>query len=403
MALLAANAVSVVGNQLTLLAIPWFVLQSTGSAAKTGLVAFFGTLPLFIAGFFGGTLVDRLGFKRASILADLASGMAVALVPLLYRTIGLAFWQLLTLVFLRTLFDTPGFTARQSLLPDLVNAAGMPLERANAAYQAIQQLATLLGPPSAGLLIVAMGTSNVLWLDAASFIVSAGLVALGIPPVSRVSQTEDRAQRSYLAELLDSLRFIRRNRLVRAIVSVVALVNFLISPLLAVVLPVYANQIFGSAVDLGLIFAGFGAGGLAGAALYGAIGRHLPRRATFIGAFLIAGIPLWVLAATPPVLVTVGALALLGVASGPINPLLMTITQERVPADLRGRLFGMLFAVGFVGQAPGMLLAGYLLTVIHLQATLVAIALAYLAVTISLLINPAFHEMDRPVAAADGA
>ena len=82
-ALLAANGISTVGNMLTLLAIPWFVLQTTGSAAKTGLTGAFAVLPLALAAFFGGALVDRVGFKRLSVAADLASGLTVASIALL--------------------------------------------------------------------------------------------------------------------------------------------------------------------------------------------------------------------------------------------------------------------------------------------------------------------------------
>ena len=68
--LYAANAISFVGNNLTTLAIPWFVLVTTGSAARTGITFFFSITPIVIAGFFGGTIVDRLGYKRTSIIAD---------------------------------------------------------------------------------------------------------------------------------------------------------------------------------------------------------------------------------------------------------------------------------------------------------------------------------------------
>src|SRR3990172_12804171 len=86
--LFTANAVSLVGNVFSMIAIPWFVLQTTGSAAQTGVTGFFTILPVVLAGFLGGTLIDRLGYKRTSIVADLASGVTVALIPLLHFTVG---------------------------------------------------------------------------------------------------------------------------------------------------------------------------------------------------------------------------------------------------------------------------------------------------------------------------
>ena len=131
--LLSANAVSQVGDLMAMVAIPWFVLETTGSAARMGLTGAAIGIGTVLAGIFGGPLVDRAGFKRTSVFADLASGMAVALVPLLHTTaVGLAFWQLLLLVFLRSLFTTPGRGARRALMPDLAGTARMPLTRANA-------------------------------------------------------------------------------------------------------------------------------------------------------------------------------------------------------------------------------------------------------------------------------
>ena len=69
-------------------------------------------LPTVLGALLGGAPLDRLGRKRASVLADLASGASVAAIPLLYHTVGLAFWQLLVLVFLGALLDAPGNTAR---------------------------------------------------------------------------------------------------------------------------------------------------------------------------------------------------------------------------------------------------------------------------------------------------
>src|SRR6266540_7286317 len=115
--LFIANAISLVGSVFSLIAIPWFVLQTTGSATQTGITGFFNVLPVVLAGFFGGTLVDRLGYKRTSIIADIASGITTALIPLLYFTIGFEFWQLMVLVFLGALLDTPGSTARSALVP----------------------------------------------------------------------------------------------------------------------------------------------------------------------------------------------------------------------------------------------------------------------------------------------
>src|SRR5215212_9523909 len=139
--LLAAAGISQAGNMLTMLAIPWFVLETTGSAARSGVTAAVEAIAVVVAGFFGGALVDRLGHKRTSIVADLASGVTVALIPLLYHTVGLAFWQLLVLVFLGALLDTPGWTARRSLYEVVARLGDVDLERTNTAAMMVGRTA----------------------------------------------------------------------------------------------------------------------------------------------------------------------------------------------------------------------------------------------------------------------
>ena len=398
--LLTANAVSNVGNMLALVAIPWFVLQTTGSASKTGIVAAMTALPTIIAGVFGGTIVDRTGFKRMSILADIASGSAVALIPLLNRTVGIQFWALMLLVFLGALFDAPGGTARQSLLPDLAESAGMPLERANAAYTAIERGSMLLGPPLAGVLIALFSASNVLLIDAATFAFSAVVIVAFIPSPAPRAAAEESSER-YYAQLGESFRFVLGDRLIFTMLIIVALVNFISAPLFDVIFPVYARTIYGSAVDLGIMMAGFGLGAVVGTLAYGAIGHRVSRRLTFLSAFLLSMIPTWVLVMTPQLAVTVAALAVIGIAAGPINPLLMTIFQERTPATMRGRLFGMIMAISWVAMPAGMLAAGLLIQYGSLQLTLGLIAGAFALTTIGVLVNPTLRTLDAPQSASD--
>jgi MFS family permease len=402
-AMLGATGLSMVGNIITFLAVPWFVLQTTGSAARTGLTGGVVVLGMVLGGFFGGPLVDRLGFRRASIVADLASGLTVALIPLLYLTVGLAFWQLLVLVLLGTCLDTPGMTARQSLIPDLAGRAGMPVERANSALQAIESSSDLLGPPLAGTLIAILGPSNVLFLDAATFALSAAMIAGAVPrPVLKPAHKAP--SDGYFANLLAGLRFIRGEQLILSIVIVAVITNFLDSPIFLVILPVYADANFGSAVILGIMFAGFGAGSLMGTLLFGALGHRLPRRVTLIACWVVVGLPFWVLATTPSLPVTVAALAISGFAAGPLNPLIFTVVQERTPEHLRGRVIGALWALALAASPLGVVLTGYLLEAVGLTLILAGVAAGYLVVTLSMLFNPALREMDeRPRFAEDAA
>jgi MFS family permease len=406
-ALFLSEAISVTGNVMALIAIPWFVLEQSGSAALTGIVAFFTTLATVVASFFGGTLVDRLGFRRMSVVSDVASGASIAAIPVLHWTMGgIDTWLLITLVFVGALLDAPGIAARSSMLPDLAAISGTPLERATGLSQAIRRGATMLGAPIGGALILLVGTSGVLVVDAVSFGVSALLIGLLTPAVrhSRADEATDAAARpGYLADLLAGLRFIWGDRLARAIVATIMLTNFLDAPVFAVILPVYVREVYGSAVQLGVLLGAFGAAALVSSLVFGAIGPRMPRRLTFGLSFVVVGLPFWILALAPPFPVAVAASALVGLAAGPINPIISTVMYERVPAEMRGRVIGPLTAGAWVAMPVGMLMAGFVSEAFGVIATLAGIAAAYLVVTATIFINPAMREMDRRPAEEPGA
>jgi MFS family permease len=389
-ALYTADAISLTGNAVAQIAIPWYVLTTTGSATLTALVVFFNFVPIVLAAFFGGVVVDRLGFRAASIVADLASSAAVAAIPLLAATVGVEIWQLMILVFAGALLDAPGATARAALFPDIVALAGVPMERASGLRSGIQQGAQLIGAPLGGVLVAAVGATAALWIDAASFLVSAAIVVLLVPRPRHEAQAP---RGRFFAELGEGLRFIWSRRLVRAIVLMVLLSNLIEAPG-SVVLAVFARDEYGSAADFGLLVGALGGAALAGALGYSLVGHRLPRRKTFLVCF--AGVPIGylALAAQPTLPVAIAALVLAGFAAGPINPLLFTVQTEIVPAELRGRVFGAIRAGAWAAIPLGILLGGLLVSAIGAPATFLVMGVLLATVIGYGFLNPAFREMD---------
>jgi MFS family permease len=393
-ALYVADSISLAGNAVAQLAIPWFVLTTTGSAALTALVVFFNFLPIVLAAFFGGVIVDRLGFRTTSVVADLASAAAVAAIPLLHTTVGIELWQLMALVFLGALLDAPGATARAALFPDVVELAAVGMERASGIRSGIQRGSILVGAPIGGVLVAEFGATTALWLDAASFLVSAALVSLFVP---RPAPSADAVTSGrFLSELAEGMRFIWDRRLVRALVLTVLLTNFLDAPF-PVVMAVFAQEEFGSAADLGLMYGVFGGAALAGALAYSAVGHRLPRRRTFVCCFALLPLVYLTMASLPSLPVALTALAVVGFAAVPINPLLFTVQTEIVPAHLRGRVFGAVRAGAWAAIPLGVLIGGALVGTIGVAATFLAIGIGYAAVVGYGFFNPAFREMDRSV------
>ena len=392
--LFTANAISLVGNVFTLIAIPWFVLQTTGSATKTGITGFFNILPVVLAGFLGGTIVDRLGYKRTSIISDLASGVTTALVPILYFTIGLQFWQLMILVFLGALLDTPGNTARDALLPELAEQAGMPIERVTSLTHVIERSARMVGAPLVGLLISLIGTANVLWLDAASFFISAGIVWMLIPAFTAHAGKRSESG-NYLGELKEGLQFIARDALILSIVIMVMLTNFLDAIFGGVLQPVYVKQVYGNALNLGLLISANGAGAVIGGLIYAVIGQRLPRHATFVGAFVLTGFRFWVYALYPHVWVLIVVTLFTSIGAGPLNPIIGAIEFERIPASMRGRVFGTITAGAWIAMPLGMLLGGVLTDRLGTFIMMIGLAITFFITTGSMAFIPAMKEMNR--------
>lgn len=393
--LFAANAISLVGNVFTMIAIPWFVLQTTGSATQTGITGFFTILPVVLAGFLGGTLIDRLGYKPTSILSDLASGVTTALVPILFFTVGLEFWQLMVLVFLGALLDAPGSTARSALLPELAEQAGMPIERVTSLTHVIERSARMIGAPLAGLLIGIVGTANVLWLDAASFFISAGIIWLMIPRIQVSTNRGEPGSGKYFDELKEGLRFVRADQLILSMVIMVMLLNFLDAIFGGVLQPVYVNEVYGNAFNLGLLIAANGAGAVIGGLIFAAVGHRLPRHATFVGAFMLTSFRFWVYALYPPILVLVLTTLICSIGAGPLNPIIGAVEFERIPPHMRGRVFGAITAGAWVAMPLGMLLGGILTQNLGTFVMMIGLAVTYFITTLSMAFIPAMKEMNR--------
>lgn len=403
-ALMAANTVAQVGHMMTAVAVPWLVLETTGSAAQVGLVGAAIAIGAIVPALLGGPLVDRLGLRRTSVAADLICCVTVASIPALHLLGVLEFWQLVVLVFILSSCNSQGDTGRFALIPGLARRAAMSLERSNATDRAIARAGQLIGPLLAGVLIPVIGPANVLFVDAGTFAVSAMLVSFGVPSaVAALSGSEQRStMRNYRAALSEGLRFVIGNRLVLSIILLCLVGNFFDVPLLTVVLPVYAKEIFGSPQSLGLMLGSLAAGTLAGTILFGAFGQKLPRRQLFLwGWLLVVLITYGALSATVPLTAIVLAGVVGGLAAGPINPILETVLQENTPPQLMGRVFAAFLAFAQAGIPFGAAIAGFAIERAGLIPTIAAGATVYVLVIVLMFLNPALRRMDARVAAKE--
>jgi predicted MFS family arabinose efflux permease len=391
--LIAANAISLIGNVLATVAVPWFVLETTGSAAKTGIAAFFTTLPLAFGALFGGTIADRLGHRVASVATDLFSAAAIAGIPLLYGLGLLEFWHLVTLVFVTSLFDAPGQSAREALVPQLAEQSGRSLERATSLWVSTEHIAYVVGAPVAGVLIAAVGAANVLWLDAASFALAAMLVAVGV----RAARPGADERRRYLDDLREGIRFLVGDRVLRFFLFAASTGNMLAAPIALVFLPVYANDVVGSATALGLCVAAYGLGGIGGAILLEPIVRIFGRTRAYLLSWILWVAVYFAIAALPPLPVMLAVLLSTGVSvAAPVEAL---IRQERTPPHLRARVFATYMAALTLAAPLGVVAAGFLVEAIGLQRAMLAVATVN-ALGALVFVRPAARSVQAATSAA---
>ncbi|GAB2788497.1 macrolide resistance MFS transporter Mrx(A) [Amycolatopsis magusensis] len=374
---------------MTLVAVPWFVLDTTGSGAQTGMVAAAEAVGLLLSVALAGPLVDRYGGRRMSVLADLFTAAAVAAIPLAHSTIGLSLPVLLVLSLAIGAGRSPARTAKQVLLP----VTGVRIERGASAQEAVQRLGDLLGAPAGGVLIAVLSPPPVLLLDAATLVLAAALVGFFVPR----GQTSSRRGSGYLQELRESVVALRRDRLLLAVCLMCAATNALGIGLFTVLLPAYGTLVWHDSTLVGLVIAGSGAGGVLGSLLFGWLGRRWRRWPTYTLCFLLCGPPAFVLiAADLPPAVLVAAIALTAMANGPLNPLLAAVKFDRVRPELRGRVFGAISSVALAAMPLGNLLAGVLMDLAGLTAASLALGGAYLLITLCPLLFRVWRQLDAP-------
>jgi MFS family permease len=396
---LTAESISLCGTRLSMVAIPWFVLTTTGSATMTGLVAFAEMAPYVVAKAAGGPLLDRLGPARVSVVADVASAGVVLSIPVLDGLGLLSFPVLMVVVALAGLLRGPGDAAKAAIIPEVVDATGVPMERATGLHSAAERLASTAGAALAGLLVAVLGPVNALLLDAATFAVAAALIAATAPP--HVPPPVEDEETGYLTRLRQGWDFLRGDSVLVAMTVMISITNLLDQAYVVVLVPVWAYQSGQGVEAVGLLFAVFAAAATAGAVLASATLHRLPRYATYLIAFLVCGAPRFVvLAFDAPLWAVLATGAVGGFAAGFINPLLGAVIFERIPRHLVGRVSSLNTALCWAGIPFGGLVGGACVAAIGLSPALLVLGGAYFAATMLPAVQPAWRTLDSPPASA---
>jgi len=375
LALLVAEVVSGIGSRMTYLALPWFVLVTTHSPSKMGLVLAAELLPMAILGIPSGAVVGRLGARTTMLVSDLVRVPLMAALPVLHAAGLLTYPLLLVLVAAFGCFWAPYFAAQRTILPELLGDDERMLAQANSVVEGATSTSALLGPPIAGVLIVAFGASNVIYIDAATFLFSFLVVLLFVSGRRRtVAEGES-------GGVLAGIRFFVRDSLMGPLVSVIVLFNAL-GQMLVASLPVLAFQRYGDAKVAGWLFTAFGVGGILGTIVaFKLVTKVEPLRLASAAVLGIA-LPIWVLALDVPLAPMLAAIGISAICGPLVNAPFFGMLTTRTPAALLPKVMTAVITLATVAGPIGLVIVGPLIEHAGLSPTFAVIAAGETAVSL---------------------
>jgi MFS family permease len=351
--LFSAELVSLTGSSMTLLALPWFVLATTGSTAKMGWVLAARVAPQALLGIPAGSLIAWLGAKRTILVADAARGPLMSIIPILFWTGHLSFAALLVVTFAVGTFTAPYAASAALVVPEVVGDDERLVARAGAIVGTSTQITQIAGPVLAGVLISITSPANVLVVDGATFVFSFLTILLTV----RVGKRAEQAPQA--RGLLAGVRFLLRDSLLGPIVLAACVLNFVVPGLLVGLNTLAFFHFHSNAHVAGFFYGSLGVGALAGAIL----AQHLTKTVDLLKisalALVAMPLPVWLLSIAlpwPVVVVVVGAFSFF---TPLVNAPLIGVFTVRVPPALRPKAMTAMLSSATLAGPLGYLLAGF--------------------------------------------
>lgn len=358
-ALLVSELISSVGSLMSVVALPWFVLETTGSAGKMGLVLAAEAAPLALLFVASGRVAARLGPRRALLLCDFVWALTIGAIPTLHSAGALSFGLLLVLSFVAGVPWAAHYGSQDALVAELAGATQVGIARAKAVFQTVARLAYFVGPVIGGILLAASSASVVLAVDAISFGISFAIVAVFVRDEGQ-AVTDDP-----VPAIAGGLAFIRRDPTLRVITGAQMMSQAAFMAMTAAI-PALAFTVYDRDAELaGTLLGAWGGGAMLGGVIaFRLVGSYEPLRLG-AAAWLLQAVPLWAMIASPAPAWAVAALGLSGLGNGIRVPPIAGVATELIPKALRPETLtvssALVLGAGFAGlllTAPAISVAG---------------------------------------------
>jgi MFS family permease len=353
---------SAIGDALTRVALTWFVFEETKSAQALGVLTIAYTAPILIGGFLAGPLLDRFSARRVMIVDNLVRGVAFAALPVLRALDVLEVWHVYIFAAIYGSLMMISLAGGPTLIPSIVRED--QLETANALETLSFTLSGVIGPPLAGLLIVWIGTINVVVIDALSyFAFAAMLLAVSVTETRHLPLS--RGDDSF--KIMDAVRLMIGNKVLLSTTLMFMAANVGLGAM-TVYLPLVSDQIApGSSEVFGALLGAMALGEVLSAWLAGSLVLSMTLGMRIAVAQVLSGLSVALLLMGATFWAVATGLFLLGFFSAPLTIWAQTLRMQVIPTELRGRTFALLRTL-MQGATPlGGALAGFLLPLMGMQ------------------------------------
>ena len=380
--LLAASAMfASAGNSAVHIAIPWLVLEITGSSANAGVVlGISGFSVIFTAPIIGG-LIAILGPRPVSIWADIISAASVVLFPIVGTLFGLNLASLLIIAIAGALFDPAGATARKSLIQAVAERDGLSLTKFNGTYEAAATIGTVIGPTGAALAISFVGINTTFYLIAIVFVL-ASCLAMFIPVVtSHIRTKEPFSVGNVFRETRIGMNALWRDKPLLSLVGLYTLLTAIYMPVESIVLSRYFRDL-NEPRTLGFVLSAMSVGIVIGALQFHRVVRTFSPGNLVIISMTLIGAVVCAMAFLPNAIIFIALGLALGLAFGPVSPMSNYLVQKRMPQHLHGPVFGTQFSLMYLATPAGTLALGLIVQSVSIAPLLFVIGALFIGVTL---------------------
>jgi len=366
--LFAGISTSLLGDQFTLIATPWLVLQLTGDPVALGTVLALEGVPRALFMLFGGAITDRFSPRVIMLVADIVRFVLVGMMTAVTFAGMIQLWMVYAFSLGFGLVAGFAVPAGNSIVPMIVKEKD--LQAGNSLVMGVGQLVGFIGPVVAGILIgnfteSLFGIGLAFGIDGITFAISAltlGLMRQG-GRLSSAAKTQE--QETVWAAILAGLRYLWQDEALRLMFLVIAAINFLFVGPILVGIPVLADQwLAEGAVAFGMLMSGFAGGNLGGFVLAGVLPRPSGKmiRRLLIALLVTFGIVLGLMGLFHSTWVDFALMGLLGLGNGYVTIILFTSMQSRTPKTMLGRIMSLL-TLSSIGLVPvSQALSGVIIT-----------------------------------------